>query len=330
MKRSYLFTIAAILSIASSAWPATVTIDLAKKTAQSDSETISSKPLRIDENQVGLLINSTILQPQDITIKMPGLKDDYDIYVYGSYIGKRSAKQMEDGIKMSIPGTVAQPDLMRCLNALKDKIQPEIDRLSTSNEPEPMRVVWTLRQANDWVRSGIRVDEAYRSVDIIAAPSGRMLKAMSWRTRFDAEGTNKAIANSCWYLQKARARMYKVIKDPELRNTAVVTMTPVILTTDYANAKKQIVVKVVNDCNLPISGTITYALPKGWKTDAKSLKFDNLKTGKTYQTGLNLIAPSKNAQAALKDVRIAANVTIRQDQDTAKFKLVNTLDTNTK
>ncbi|MEN6356997.1 MAG: NEW3 domain-containing protein [Armatimonadota bacterium] len=332
MKRLYLFAIAAIYMGAmavSNAWPAAITVNIAQKTAISDTNDLSIKPLRIEDSQIGLLVNSNILDPQDFMLKTPGLKEKYDIYVCGSYFGQRSAKQFADGVVFSIPGRVVHPDLMRCLNALKDKIKPEVDRLSKISGSEPMRVVWTLRQANDWVKSGIRSDESYRSLDIIINPSGHMLKKMPWRTRLDAEGTVKAISNSCWYLQKARARMYEVIKDPDLRNSAVVAMTPVTLTTNYVESKRQIVVKVVNDCNLPISGTITYAVPKGWKTDAKSPKFENLGAGKTYQAAIKLIAPSKDAQVA-SGIRIAANVTVTQDKYTAKVKLINSLDSTIK
>jgi hypothetical protein len=188
-----------------------------------------------------------------------------------------------------------------------------------------MRVVWTLRQANDWVRSGIRSDEAYRSVDIIVAPSDRMLKKMSWRTRLDEDGTVKAINNSCSYLQKARARMYEVIKDPVLRNTAVATMTPVTLSTMYIGEKKQLIAKVVNNCNLPISGTITYVLQKGWKAIAKPLRFDNLGAGETYQVSIKLIAPPEDFSVPL-GTRVAANVTVTQDKYKARFKLVTNFD----
>ncbi|MCE5322862.1 NEW3 domain-containing protein [bacterium] len=332
MKRFIIFPIALVyvlMLIRSNAWAASVTVNTTQKTALSDTTDLSIKGTRIEDSQVGLLINSTLTEPQDFTLKIPGLKEDYDIYVCGSYIGQRSAKQLADGIELNIPGRVTHPDLMRCLYALKDKIKPQIDSLSKVNESEPIRVVWTLRQADGWVRSGIGSDESYRSLDVTLNPAGRMLKKWQWRTRQDAKGTVTAATNACWYLQKARARMYEAIKDPDLRNRAVVTMTPVTFTTNYIAAKKQITAKLVNDCNLPISGTITYALPKGWKVDAKSLEFKNLGAGKTYQTSLNLIAPS-NTTNITSEIAVAANVMVIQDKYTAKFKLRNIIETSVK
>ncbi|MHB9037448.1 MAG: NEW3 domain-containing protein [Armatimonadota bacterium] len=326
MKRLCLLIIVTLslgLIAATCAWSGTVTLDAVGKSVSSDVNTLDAKAPRVVGDQVGVYVGSKLMQPQNFTLKITGLKDeDYDIYVSGSYVGKKSAKELLSGIELSIPGTIGHPDLMRCLNALKDKIKPEIERISKMQESEPQRVLWTLRQADDWVRSGIRSDETYRSIDIIAAPTGSVLSTMTWRSRQDAEGTAAAITRACWLLQQARARMYSVIKDPDLRNSAVATMTPVTFSASYltANGKPQVTAKIVNDCNLPISGTITYTLPKGWKTDAKPLTFKNLGAGKAYQATLKLIAPSKGAVAPAS-VPIAATVRIAQDKYEAKFTL---------
>ncbi|MCE5314386.1 MAG: hypothetical protein ABFD49_11595 [Armatimonadota bacterium] len=313
----------AIFAVTTCAWSATVTLDAAAKSVTSDVDTLEAKAPRVIGDQAGVYVASRLLQPQSFTLKITGLKnEDYDIYICGSYKGKKSAKELENGIKLDIPGTIAHPDLMRCLKALEPKIKPETERVSKIKEAEPQRVLWTLRQADDWVHSGIRSDETYRSLDIIVAPTGSMLASMTWRTRQDAEGTASAITRACWLLQQARARMYSVIKDADLRNLAVVTMTPVTLSAEYkiVSGKPVVTANLVNDCDLPISGTITYSLPKGWKTDAKSLKFDKLASGKIYQTTFKLIAPSKKAEVP-SSVPVAANVTIVQDKYEAKFKL---------
>jgi hypothetical protein len=323
LKRFYLVTVLITLFASSAVFCATATLDLNKKTLSSDAATIECKNPRIDGEQVGLYIISKSLQPQDFILETNGLsRDSYDIYINGNYTGIQSVKQLQDGIEMSLPGTLGLPIQMRCLNALKDKIKPEIDRLTPNRAAEPQRVLWTLRQADEWVASGIRCENAYRSMDIVIAPEGSVLKKMTFRTRLDADGTVKTIYNACNLLQHARSRMYENIKDPVLRNKAVEVMTPVTFKVSYqlANSEPNVTATVVNDCDLPVNGNITFALPKGWKTDSKQLFFNNLESGKTYKTSFRLIAPSKTATVP-ESLPIAANISLKEGKYEAKLKL---------
>ncbi len=302
---------------------ATAVLDIAQKTLTCDLPTIDCKAPHFDGEQICLYIINKSMQSQDFYLKAKGLKSqDYDIYVYGSYLGKRSSGQLSEGIKMNIPGTVGVPDCMRCLNALKDNIKPEIDRLAPLKDNESQRVLWTLRQADDWVQSGLRLEAAYRSLDMIISPEDMVLKKVSVRSRADADGTVKAIYSACELLQHARSRMYEKITDPVLRNRAVEVMTPVTFTPVYQmkDGKPYVTAVVVNDCNLPISGDITFALPKGWKTDAKQLYFNNLESGQTYKTTFTLIAPSET-DAAPQELPIAANISLNEGKFEAKLKL---------
>lgn len=301
-----------------------VTVDVAAKTAASDTTTLDvSKGLKFVGDQVGVFAKSAILEPQIFTLKLVGLKDgDYDIYVNHAFKGTRPGKDFTAGVQYRVDGRVTDPAMMRCLNAVKDRAEKASALLKASSAEEAQRVCYTLNQARDWTSSGIMRDVAFRSISIIIAPSGKRLQPMSWMTREGDVETASAVTRGCWLLQQARDRMYHVITDPALRNDAVVALTPVEFTAEYAikNGKPHATAKLLNNCDLPISGDISMALPQGWKTTAKTLKFVGLKSGKTFTVSVDLVAPSKKAIAP-DSVPMAANMTVVQDEMTASMKL---------
>lgn len=315
-------TLVAVLVFSATAQAGVVTLDVAAKSAVSDTDKVQAKGVKVTEGQAGVHILSLTMEPQNVELRVNGLTEpSYDVYVNGAYLSEKSAAELQNGIQLSIDGTVADPDMLHCLNAALPRLDAEYKRLQKS-EGEANRVWHTIRQAQDWARSGIRIEASYRSVSVIVSPAGRMLHQMSYPSRLDAEMTNQGIWRACRNMQDARDRMYDNIKDPEVRNAAVVALTPVSFTADYSikNGKAHVVARVVNDTNLPISGDITMALPKGWKTTAKSLKFEGLKTGKSFDVAFDLVPPAKSA-ATPDSVPIAANVTIAQGSFEAKMKL---------
>ncbi len=325
LMRCFLLPIAIIcicLAWTEALYATTVTVDIAAKTATGDSSAIEATKPRIRGDQVGVLVKSTIIGPQEVTIKFKGLKDqDYDVYVNQEYEGARPGKELGSGVQYHIDGRVADPVLIRCLEALKDPIKKEYDKLQKVSTTEAKRVCGTLGQATDWVLAGLGRDQAWRSVSVMVVPAGRALNSMTWLTREDETSTAQALATACWLLQQARDRMYHVIKDPALRNETVVALTPVSFSATYStkSGKPHVDAKVTNNCNLPVTGDITFALPSGWKTNAKALKFADLKSGQAFSTSFDLIGKGK--AAAPDSVPIAANLTLTQERFTASLKL---------
>jgi len=325
LTRTFILPIAIIsvcLALTGACYGSTVTVDMAAKTSASDTNTLEPSKPRIKGDQVGLQVKSTIIEPQFVTIKFVGLKDQvYDVYVNNEFKGPRPAKDFEVGVQYRIDGRVTDPDMMRCLAALKQPIADASARLGKSEDTEAKRICWTLNQAAGWVSSGLSRDQAWRSVSIVLAPTGTMLNSMAFMTREDAYGTARAVTTACWLLQQARDRMNDVIKNPTLRNDAVVALTPVEFTTTYStrNGKPHIDAKVTNNCDLPIAGDVSFALPKGWKTNAKNLKFADLKSGTVFTASFDLIGPAKTAPP--DSVPIAANVTVTRDDMSASLKL---------
>ena len=314
-----------LLGMGISSYAGIVTVDVATKTAVSDSAKlrVRARQVKVKADQVGLIVESTVDDPQTAVVRFNGIKDQsYDVYINGSYFGEKTSKALQTGLSIPIPGTVADPIMMRCLTALSSKVNAEYKRLQKIKGNEPQRVSYTLSQADDWVRSGIGSDQSYRSADIIINPSGIVLQDMTWRSRSDADETAATIVRACWLLQQARDRMYDVIKEPELRNFAVAILTPVDLTDNYSvkNGKPHVDVVLLNNCNLPISGNIDISVPNGWKTNANGLSFNNIKSGKTFKLSLDLIPTLKSA-ALPRIVPVAANVSVKQDSLYAKFKL---------
>lgn len=301
-----------------------ITVDVDGKKATSDVTSLELSTVRVSGDQVGVNIKNTMLEPQLFTLKFHGLigSSSYDVYINHSFVGSKPSKEFEAGVEYRVDGTITDPDMMRCLKTARDPIDKALASLKKSTDPEAKRVSYTLNQAKTWVQSGIKRDEAFRSVSIILAPSGKMLQSMTWLTREGEYETARAVTRGCWLLQQARTQMSKVIKNPSLRNEAVAAMTPLDLTANYStlNGKPHVTVKLLNKCNLPISGIVSMALPQGWKTTAKKRSFDNLKSGQTFGLSFDLIAPSKQA-AAPDNVPIAVSVTIAQEQLIANMKL---------
>lgn len=317
------FIVLVYIAATSAVTAAVVTYDVPSKSLKSDSISIVPKSPVVRGEQASVCVESAVSDSISFKLCFTGIKDqDYDLYVNGAYAGIKTTADLKTGIQLSIPGRIADPVMVRCLSELKDKVWAEHERLSASTDSEAKRIAYTLGQADDWIRSGLGADKTYRSIDVIIAPSGMVLTRVAGRTRTDADAVAATVTRACWLMQQARDRMYDNIKNPVLRNDAVVAMTPVKFTATYTmvKGKPHIDAKLVNDCNLPISGNISMAIPKGWKTTAKKLSFDQIKGGKTISLAFDLIAPSKKAIAP-DSIPIAANITVTQDIFSAGLKL---------
>lgn len=315
-----------LLASAALSYASVITVDIAGKAAKSDTSALDPKRVRVDGDQSVVFIMNTTLVPQHFTLKFNTLSaESYDVYINDAFRWTKPAKELEDGIALDVDGRIVDNGMIRCLNATKPLIDAEQSKLSTASDPEAKRVAGTLNQAADWCNSSIQGDQVWRSVSVVLAPSGKALKNMARLKRRSDVDTARGVTRSCWLLQQARARMYHVIKDTALRNEAVIAMTPVEFTATYStkNGKPHIDAKLINNCDLPISGDISMALPAGWKSTAKKLNFAAVKCGQTFAVSFDLVAPSKTAVAP-ESVPMAANVNLVQDVFTASCKLRTT------
>lgn len=303
-----------------------VAINVAAKSGTRDGNALSAKSLRIMKDQIGVHVENPLLTAQQVSFKFDGLKNqDYDVYINGVSAGAMSAEKLSQGIEETIPGTVADTAAMRCLNALNDKIKPVYSRVHAIEGAEPWRAAYTLGQAEEWVTSGIRADQNYRSVDLVIVPAGQPTQKMVFVSRLTAENTAKAILNSCKLLHQARTRMYGVITDATLRNEVVDALTPVSLTASCTtkSGKPVVTAKIVNDSDLVISGKISLSDVKGWKAVGGKLDIGKLQPGKTFSTSFSLAPAAKNAPS-LKSVPLTAVVDIGPSDCTAKLWLFAT------
>ncbi len=295
---------------------ATVTINVSAKSGISDTKTLNVTPVRARNDQLAVSVQSTLLTPQQLVIKFIELKHPiYDVYVNGDFLGQKCAEDLNAGIQWTIPGTVADQAAMRCLRALDPKVAEVYKSVHARSGAEPWRAAYTLGQADEWVKTGIRVEQAYRSVAITLAPANEPLDhIISAAYKHQRDNVNKTVLNCCELLQKARSQMYKVLTDAELRNEVVGAMTPVKLTAScfIKNGRRAVTAAVKNDCDLPVSGKISVVLPKGWKTVGAKLNIGKLASGKSYTTTFSIAQTSKNAPAP-KTLSFAAVVDIVRD-----------------
>lgn len=310
----------------SMSYAAMVTVDAVSKTAKSDVTTLDLSSVRVQGDQIGIFVKNTIPEPQIFILKVNGLKDqNYDIYINHESKGSKSTKDLEAGVEYRVDGRVTDPDMLRCLIAVKDTAGKAYNRMRKLPDSEAQRIANTLSQAKGWAQSSLQRDQAFRSISVILAPAGGMVQPMQWLTREGDYETARAVTRACWLLQQARAQMYRVIHNPVLRNEAVLAMTPVEFTALYStlNGKPHVTAKLTNNCNLPVSGAISMTLPKGWKTTAKRLGFNDLKSGETFSLSFDLISPSKKATPP-DSVPVVASITVTQDDMTAGMKLSTT------
>ncbi|MGQ9580605.1 MAG: NEW3 domain-containing protein, partial [Armatimonadota bacterium] len=149
------------------------------------------------------------------------------------------------------------------------------------------------------------------SVAVVLVPEGHVLRRPPVPTRLDYEDTRAGVARSCRLLHEARARMSSVIKDPDLRNSAVISLTPVDLATRFlkGNAKPMVEAVVTNYCDIPISGSVTIEMPNGWQSNKKSWTFSNLQSGKSFRASFNL-NPGKSSSTLPDEIKVWANVKV--------------------
>ena len=340
--------VCAVLTLVALA-PATagvVTLDSVEKSTSSDTADLEPMAVKARPGQVGAFVKNNSLAPVKFTLKVTGLKSgDYDIYVNdvrfqvkmaeelrkqfgmpeippiterGEVIRGKTSAQLEQGIEISIPGSVSVPRFERCLKAMQPHVREAADILAMYCDEQSKRALGTIKQAIDWVSSGLTSDETYRSAQIIVAPAGVEPQEMLWRHRQDAEQVGKSQWRACRLLQLARSRMFSVITDKRTRDLTVAALTPVDFLVSYTilNGKPHVHAKVVNDLDIPISARITMALPKGWKTTAKSLDFPEVKSGETLEVQFRLIPPVAGEKPP-ETLPIAANLVISEVIDTA-------------
>ena len=342
------FCIGAVLLAALPASAGVVTLDFNQRAASSDTPDLAPIAVQVKNEQIGVYVRSTILQPQTFTFKVTGLKKgNYDVHVNdtrfqeevaeelrkqfglpetrkstepGITIRGKSAEELAEGIRIAIPGTPAEPVATRCLEATRPKLEETTDYLQMYRDQEAKRVISTLRQALGWVASALGSEETYRSASIIVAPVDMELQSMRWRHMQDAQGTVTTMSRACNLLQMARSRMYDVITDDTLRHLAVAALTPVKFTVSYTMAENvpHVEATLTNNCDIPISGHISMALPRNWKTNAKSLAFDRIRSGSRFDLSFDLISPTQGEEPPWQ-LPIAANVVLTQTIDLADF-----------
>lgn len=321
--RTALSTALIVALLGSASYAAVVTVDVVSKLAKSDVTTLNPAEVQVQHEQVGVLIKNTTMEQQSFALRMTGLAEQsYDVYSNGSFLGTKTAEELASGIDLKAEGRIVPAAMTRCLQSVKDPLRTALRLLQKKEDPEAKRICGTLGQAVACVTMSLERDQNWRSVVVIVSPTGKALYRLSSVDRRSEEDTVSLAARACWLLQQARARMSKVIKNTQLRDQAVLALTPIAFSTDYymKNAKPHVEVVVVNNCDLRAYGSISMSLPKGWRCSAKSLGTVSVEPGRTLKLAFDLIAPAKTA-APPDMLPIAANLTCVQNNLSANLKL---------
>ena len=302
---------------------AVVTVDIAAKTTASSVDTIDPKGLKIQGDQVGMLLRSLIFTPQTFTVKTKGLKDqNYDVYIDQAFKYTKTAKELEAGLELTTSGRTADESKIRCLQMALPNIKATNSRFSKTSDAEAKRISFTLSQATTWATVSTSREQRQRSVSVILAPTGLRLQKVSIPQQEEPDKVQEGLTRACSLLQQARSRMFKAIKNPILRNEAVVAMTPVEFKTSYSmvDGKPRIEASLLNNCDLPVSGSISIGAPEGWKTANPISEIKALSSGNTHKITFDLTPTTQGAQAAEK-VSLAANLKIVQERFSAELTL---------
>lgn len=320
-----------------------VVLDVATKTATSDTDALEPVGVQTKGTHCGVYIQNVTEQPQELTLQVTGLEDGtYDVYINrtalqaedeaellkasggmgrvytdpGQLIAENTRARLEEGISLSIPGGLGEQDHLRCLKAARPRIDAEYQRLQMYQSGDYKRVWHTMAQAADWIRSAVSKDDAYRSASVIVVPSGETPARMSWRTRLDAEDTLLSMVRACQLLHMARARMSQVISEQALRTSAVRALTPVDFSAVYTviDGAPSLRATVTNNCNIPVKGSIVVDVPEGWNAAPAKIEFDNVGSGKSHTIEFDL-QPVKAAASLPDSLAAAANIIIAQTLD---------------
>lgn len=309
-----------------------VTVDAAAESAVSSVKTLDPKGVKVLGDQVGLYVRSLVLTSQTFTLKAAGLADqDYDVYIDQEFKFKKTAKELGNGIELSVVGRTANPARVRCLEAALPKTTKANARLVKVNDPEAKRIAYTLSQASGWASTATNREQRRRAVTVILSPTGKILKRMTLPAQTEEAKVVENIDKACDLFQQARDRMFRAIKNPILRNDAVVALTPVDFTAALSvrDGRPVVEANLLNECDLPISGSISISLPDNWKHEVKDLAFKDLAAGKTHKVTFELTSTSKD-EAVLESVPLVASVSIISGRYSAECNLAATAKAETK
>jgi len=217
---------------------------------------------------------------------------------------------------------VPQPQI-RCIRNLLPRLNAICEQLAGSQIGEPNRALTTVSQAQDWADTALGYDEAYRSAQVFVVPAGTTPKPMEWCTRLNENGTRETAQQTCVLLQKARAKMSRVLKDPLLRQTVVEALTPVDMIVRYAtnSGVGWVRVEITNNCDLDASGAVKVNVPKGWAAKARKPTFVGLKSGAVWTQSFKL-TPASKGQTAPNQLSVAATVKVADKAGYAKLQFV--------
>ena len=305
---------------------AVVTMDVVARTAKSDVDSLEMFAPQVSGQQAGICVNNKAREPQLFTLRFTGLTEaEYDLYVNGSLKGTRSRQLLEQGLDLQVEGSIADTAMIRCLTNVPPGAQRLHSLVKGSKGSEERFVSNAMEQVLDWARLTLLEEQVWKSVRVIVAPRNKPMETMEWIQRHTDYETAAIITNTCWSLQQARDQIYHRVKNTQLRNDAIVAITPAALTVYLTskNGKPHVIAKLLNNCDIPLKGTFTLGLPKGWKTSGGKMSFAGLKSGQTYTLTCDLVGPSKSA-AAPKEVPVSVNVLIIQLDKSAAMKLTAT------
>jgi hypothetical protein len=301
----------------------TLIVDVKNQSVTSDSRELEARFLKPMGGQLGVFVQNLTMDPKPVVLQFRDLLESrYDMYVNGKYLGVKSCGELQQGLSAEVPGRIVNSDLVLCLEKVRPLIDAEYSRLKDVKSPEPARICATLQQAMGWVRSALQVEKTYRSLTVVLAPEGHVLQRPPVPTRLDDEETIEAVTRACKLLHEARSRMSTVIKDVQLRDSAVTSLTPVDFATSFTikNGKPQVEFVVTNYCNLPVSGKVTADVPAGWKSEKVAWSFSKLPTGRSYRATFSLSRNKSNA--TLPDgVRMCANMSLVQNALRADYSI---------
>lgn len=301
----------------------TLIADVKNQSVTFDSKELEARFLKPMGGQLGIFVQNLTLDPKPVVLQFRDLLESrYDLYVNGKYLGVRSCEELQQGLSAEVPGRIVDSDMVTCLEKVRPLIDAEYSRLKNIKSAEPARICATLQQAMGWVRSALQVEKTYRSLTVVLAPEGHVLQRPPVPTRLDDEETTEAVTRACKLLHEARSRMSTVVKDIQLRDSAVTSLTPVDFATSFAikNGKPQVEFVITNYCNLPVSGRITADMPAGWKSEKVSWSFSKLPAGRSFRATFSLSRNKPNA--ALPDgVRMCANINLVQNALRADYSI---------
>jgi hypothetical protein len=214
-------------------------------------------------------------EPEKILLKVTGLSgSEYAVYIDKEYRGLKSRSALEEGLQLDLKQIYIPEDQRTYLRLMTPRIRAITHEVYGKKEPESKLLYDRMSSLDRWVDSVIRAERAWKSLYIRLVPFGNRSAGPAPVDTETPEKQREIVETLFFNIDRIRNYVLSEIKDGDLRNRALVALTPVELDLKVDGKLEpgvtvEAAVSFVNRTNLPLSGRLRIDAPVGWEIEPK-------------------------------------------------------------